>query len=236
MLAQIEFREGIEDAWADVAEFVPKLALAVAVFVIGWVLARVLQKVAHRVLEKLHFNSTATKAGISEPLARAGYPDAALVLSRVVFWAVILLVLKLTISAFGETEIQDALDSIVAFLPKFFAALLIVVVAGAVATRVREAVNSATSEQAYGQTMARASGGAVWFVGIFAALNQIEVAQDIVNILFIAVVATIGLTIVVKFGVGGIKSAQENIWPAIYSRAAAPSADEATDSGESADG
>ena len=46
-------------------------------------------------------------------------------------------------------------------------------------------------------------------------------------------VSTLGLTVVVKFGVGGIKAVQENIWPAIYSRAV-PAADESSD-GESAD-
>ena len=232
MLAQIEFRQGMEDAWATIAEFVPKLALALAVFVIGWVVARLFQKLAHRVLLKLQFNKTAARAGFTEPLERAGYTDAALLLSKVVFWAVILLVLQVAIGALGETEIQDALDGVVAFLPKFFAALLIVVVAGAIATRVREAVSRAEAAQAYGPMLGRAAGGAVWFVGIFAALNQIEVAQDIVNILFIAVVATVGLTVVVKFGIGGIKSAQENIWPAIYSRSGA----DKSDGGESADG
>ena len=233
MLAQIEFRQGMEDAWATIAEFVPKIALALAVFIVGWVVARLFQKLAHRVLLKLQFNKTAARAGFTEPLTRAGYPDAALLLSKVVFWAVILLVLQVAIGALGETEIQDALDGVVAFLPKFFAALLIVVVAGAIATRVREAVSRAEAAQAYGPMLGRAAGGAVWFVGIFAALNQIEVAQDIVNILFIAVVATVGLTVVVKFGVGGIKTAQENIWPAIYSRsgsgAGEPAGDESSD-------
>ena len=106
--------------------------------------------------------------------------------------------------------------------------VLIIVVAGAIATRVREAVSRAEAAQAYGPMLGRAAGGAVWFVGIFAALNQIEVAQDIVNILFIAVVATVGLTVVIKFGVGGIKSAQDSIWPAIYSRSGS-GADESTD-------
>ena len=32
----ISFSEGIEDAWSDVAQFVPKLVAALAILLVGW--------------------------------------------------------------------------------------------------------------------------------------------------------------------------------------------------------
>ncbi|MFQ5967412.1 MAG: hypothetical protein ACE5MI_07360 [Acidimicrobiia bacterium] len=45
--------------------------------------------------------------------------------------------------------------------------------------------------------------------GFIAAFNTLNLAEELVNTLFIGLVATIGVTLAVAFGVGGIKSAEE---------------------------
>ena len=53
-------------------------------------------------------------------------------------------------------------------------------------------------------------------IGVFAALDQIEVATDIVNTLFTTIVGALGFILVIKFGVGGIWAARDRFWPAVY--------------------
>ncbi len=218
VLAEITFSDGIEEAWTDVATFVPKLAGALAIFVIGWFVARVIAKIAHRVLTKVRFDTAVDRAGLGAPLERSGYADSGLLLSKIIYWAVMILVLQLAIDSFGDSAIQDALDSLVSFLPNLFIAIIIVVLAGAFATRVGELIRDTLSAQSYGSWVATTASGAVWLVGLFAALNQIEIAQQILTTLFTAIVGTVALTIVIMFGVGGIQSAREEFWPNVFSR------------------
>lgn len=220
MLA-IDFETGIEDAWANVAEFVPKLAAALAVFLVGWIVARVIRTAVTKLLKKVRFDVAVDKSGLGAPLEKAGWKDSGRLLAQIIYYAVLLLTLQLAVDTFGDSAIQDALDGMVAFLPKLFVAIIIIVLAGAIASRVRELVADSLTATDFGDTVARIGSALVWTIGIFAAANQIEVAEDIVRTLFTAIVATIALMMIIMiimFGVGGIKAAQDEFWPNVFAR------------------
>lgn len=225
MLA-ISYTEGIENAWNNVAEFVPKFVAAVIIFLIGWFIAKVIRNIAIRILKAVQFDRWVDDAGIGAPIERAGYPDSGVLLANIIYWAVLLLTLQMAVDTFGDSAIQDALDGIVAFLPRLIVAIVIIVITGAIATKVRELVGGVTGGLDYGNALARIAAVAVWIVGIFAALNQIQVAEDIVNTLFSGIVATIGLILVVMFGVGGINAARDRFWPAVFDKVSGSKADD----------
>ena len=105
---------------------------------------------------------------------------------------------------------------------------MIIVVVGAIASRVAGLVSELLADQNYGTTVSRAAGGAIWVVGIFAALDQIEIADDVLNVLLIGLVSTIGLTVAVMFGISGIQAARDRFWPAVFDRFSQNNATEAT--------
>lgn len=211
-------RRPIEEALSDVATFIPKLLGAVLVLVIGWLLARAIQKVVHTILNKVRFDALVDRSGLGAAIERAGYPDSGLLLAKIVYYAILLLALQIAIGVFGDSAVQDALDAVVALLPKIFVAVVIVLIAGAIASRVKDIVVGSAGGLAYGDTLAKAASAAIWVTGIFAALSQIEIAEDIVNSLFTIVVGSIAAIVVIKFGVGGIWAARDRFWPAVYDR------------------
>ena len=216
VLAEINWREGVEDAWSDLVGFAPRLIAALAVLLAGWIIASIIRRVLERVLNKVRFPELMERSGLHIPLARVGFKEPSRVLATIIYWAAMLLVFQLAIDTFGESAIQDALDDLVGFLPSLFISIVIVVVTGAIATRVAELVRNSLSAQSYGRSLSRIAGGAIWVVGLFAALNQVEIAEDILTVLFIGVVATAGLVIVVMFGVSGIQAARERFWPGVF--------------------
>ncbi len=217
MLA-ITFRQGIEDAWSNVAQFIPKLVGALIILLIGLWVARIIRKIVHRVLTRLRFDQVVDRSGLGGYLERAGYADSALLLAKVVYYGVVLIVLKLAIGAFGQSDIQDALDSMLAFIPKIFVALIIVVITGAVANGVRNMVSPAVAHLDYGKAITRVVVAAIWTIGVFAALDQIQIAQDIVDTLFKTLVASLGAILVIMFGVGGVWAARDRFWPRVFDR------------------
>lgn len=215
MLA-VEWSQGIEDAWSDLASFVPKLVAAIVVFVIGWFVARFIRKLIERVLTKIRFDSYVDKAGIGGPVERAGYPDSGKLLAKLLYYGMMLIVLQLTVGVFGDSAVNEAFDGLIAFIPKLFIALIIVVITGAVANTVRSLVQPAVAHLDAGPFVAKAAFVAIWVIGGFAAFDQLDVASDTVDTLFQTLAYSLGLILVIKFGVGGIWAARDRFWPSVY--------------------
>lgn len=215
MLA-VSFSQGIEDAWSDIAGFVPKLVAALAILLVGFFVAKAIRRIVHQALTKIGFDGVVDKSGLGGYLERAGYADSGLLLAKIVYFAVMIIVLQLAIGAFGDNAVQDVLNDLLGFIPKLFVALIIVVLTGAVANAVRGFVAPAVAHLSYGNSITQAVTVAIWVIGGFAALDQIEIAQDIVDTLFTTVAASLGAIIVIKFGVGGIWAARDRFWPAVY--------------------
>ena len=63
MLAAVEWSRGVEDAWTNVAAFVPKFAAFLLVLVVGIFVAKALARAADKVLERVGFEEGWSAAG-----------------------------------------------------------------------------------------------------------------------------------------------------------------------------
>ena len=200
-LAAVDFGRGVSDAWARIATFVPKLLLCLAILVIGYLVAKSLSKITNRVLIRTGFDRAAERGGVTRVLARSRYDPRGLV-TKLVYYAILLITLQIAFGIWGPNRVSELLDGIVSFLPKAAVAIIIVVVSAAIARVVRDLVSAVLAALSYGQLLANIASGAVLFLGIIAALEQIEVATAVTTPVLIAVLATIGGTIVVGVGCG----------------------------------
>jgi len=57
-----------------------------------------------------------------------------------------------------------------------------------------------------------------------AALDQVEIASDIVDTLFTVVLSSLAGILVIKFGIGGIWAARDRFWPGVYDKVGAATA------------
>lgn len=219
IVAQIveETRGGLERAWNAILEFLPKLGAFLLILIIGYIVAKVLASLLSRLLHRVGFNRLVERGGVKAALDQSRL-DAADILSRIVFWVVFLFVLQLAFGVFGPNPISTLLTGIIAFLPKLFIALVIVVITSAVATAVRDIIMSAMGGLNYGRVVAMAAMILIWFIGLSAALNQVEIAPEIVNGLFYAVLALIVGVAIVAIGGGGIQPMRQR-WERALNRA-----------------
>ncbi|MBM7369449.1 mechanosensitive ion channel family protein [Gordonia hydrophobica] len=206
----IDYGAGISDAWSSIAKFVPKLAAFLVILIIGWIIAKVLAKVVTVILRKVGFDRLAERSGVSRALAKSEY-DASSLLAKIVYYAVLLITLQLAIGAFGPNPISDLLTKFVAWLPKLFVAIIIIVIAAAIAQAVREIIRNALSGASYGQLVATIASVFILGAGIIAALNQIGVATTVTTPILVAVLATLGGVIVVGVG-GGLVKPMQSRW------------------------
>ncbi|MGI9051413.1 MAG: mechanosensitive ion channel family protein [Ilumatobacteraceae bacterium] len=137
----VEWSQGIEDAWSDIASFVPKLFGFLVILIVGYFVAKFIGKAANAILERVGFDRAVERGGIKKALDRTKY-DASDLLGKIIFYALFLIVLQMAFGVFGPNPVSDLLEGVIGYLPKVIAAILIIVVAAAIAAAVRELIDA----------------------------------------------------------------------------------------------
>jgi cation transport ATPase len=208
VLAAVDLEGGLESAWESILTFVPKLLGFLLILGIGYFLAKALEKVLDSILERVGFDRLVERGGIQRALSRSKL-DASSILARIVFYVAFLFVLQLAFGLFGPNPISDLLAGIIAFLPNLFVAVVIVVITAAVATAAKSLIESVLGGLSYGRILSVVAAAAIWVIGIAAALNQVNIAPEIVNGLFYAMLALVVGVGIVAIGGGGIQPMRE---------------------------
>jgi len=203
----IEYRRGFENAWSNVATFLPKLVAAIVIILVGLFVARLAASLLNKVLERVGFDRAVERGGIRQLLARSKY-DASDILARLVFWTLVLITLQLAFGVFGSNPVSDLLEGLIAYLPNVVVAIIIVVVAGVVARAVKDLLTSLLGAIEGGRFIATAASVAILVFGVFAALDQLKIAPRIVTGLWYALLAIVVGSAVVAIGGGGIRTMQ----------------------------
>ena len=211
------FGDAVGDAFRSVMLFLPKAVAFVAILVAGWLIAKAVLKLVDKVLERVHFDRAVERGGIKTALARSKY-DASDLVAKLAYYAVLLVTLQLAFGIWGPNPISDLIAMVVAWLPRAFVAIVIVVVAAAIARAVKDIISSALGGLSYGRVLANLASVFILGLGVIAALNQIGVATAVTTPVLIAVLATVGGILVVGVG-GGLVRPMQSRWESWLTRA-----------------
>ncbi len=207
MLAQVDIEGGLEEAWADVVTFAPKLLGFFVILLIGFFIAKALSKVAGALLERVGFDALVERGAMRQAFERSK-TDASDVIGVVVFWLVFLVALQLAFGIWGPNPISELLEGLITYLPNVIVAVVILVIAAVLAKALTDVLEPTLGAVRGGSFIAKGAGMAILVVGVFAALDQLQVAPNIVNGLFYALLVMVVGSAVVAFGVGGIPIAR----------------------------
>ncbi|MEU0154053.1 mechanosensitive ion channel family protein [Micromonospora fulviviridis] len=211
------FGDAVGDAFRSVMLFLPKAVAFIAILVAGWLIAKAVLKIVDKVLERVHFDRAVERGGIKTALARSKY-DASDIVAKLAYYGVLLVTLQLAFGIWGPNPISDLIHGVVAWLPRAFVAIVIVVVAAAIAKAVKDIISSALGGLSYGRVLANIASVFILGLGIIAALNQIGVATTVTTPVLIAVLATVGGILVVGVG-GGLVRPMQSRWENWLARA-----------------
>lgn len=229
LVAQVDFGDTFANAWARVVDLTPKILLFLVILVVGWIVARALSSLLDTLLEKVGFDRWVERGGVRRVLGGTDI-DASDLLAKVVFYALVLIVLQLAFGVFGPNPVSDLIEGIIAYLPNIFVAILIMVVAAYLAAAVRDIVRGVIGGTRMGRFLATGAYVAVLVIGIFAALTQLRIAPAIVVGLFYALLAIVVGSTIVAVGGGGIAPMRSRIenWLDTAEEEAARTADQAS--------
>ena len=208
MVADIDIQSGLQSAWQHVATIVPKLLGFFLILLIGWFIAKALSKLTNSLLERVGFDDWVERGSLKQAFARNN-TDASDLVAVLVFWTVFLITLQLAFGIWGPNPISDLLHGLIAYIPRIVVAVVILVIAAAVARVLTDVLRPMLGAVEGGDWIARAAGIAVLVIGVFAALDELQIAPAIVVGLFYALLAVIVGSLIVAFGGGGIPVARE---------------------------
>ncbi len=186
--------------------FIPKLIGFLIILLVGWIVASALSKALTWLLKKVGFERMATRVGLTRLEQQMGVSlNTAEILGKVLYWFVFLIFLVSAVDALGLTTVSNILTQVIAYIPNVFVAILVLFLGTLVATFMADIVRGATSSARIGNpgvfaTIARYA--ILGFAGL-VALEQLQIAPALLNILFTAIVGAAALAFGLAFGLGG---------------------------------
>ncbi|WP_433392545.1 mechanosensitive ion channel family protein [Micromonospora sp. KLBMP9576] len=207
---QVDIGDAVADMWRSVLLFIPRAIAFIAILVVGWLIAKAVLKIVDAVLERVNFDRAVERGGIKRALERTKY-DASDILAKLAYYAVLLFTLQFAFGVWGPNAISDLIGGVVAWLPRAFVAIIVVVVAAAIANAVRDIVTGALGGLSYGKILADLTAIFIIALGVIAALNQVGIATTVTTRVLIAVLATVAGILIVGVG-GGLVRPMQNRW------------------------
>ena len=185
---------------------IPRVIGFLVILVIGWLIAGLLAAAVAALLRAVRFNDLAQRSGLAGFVHNMGVrTDPAGVLADIVKWFVRLIVLVVAFDALGLPAVSSILQQFLLWIPNLVVAVVVLVIAGLAANALGDLIRGSAAQAGFDNpdlfaTIARV---AIWGFGIVIAVNQIGIAQTLVNTLFMGLVGALALAIGLAFGLGG---------------------------------
>lgn len=203
----------------QVGAFLPRLALAIAVLIAGWLVAKVVRFAVVKALRAINFNVLTERAGMDGFLKQGGIEqDTTDIFGVLVYWLVIFAALVVACNSLGLTYITDLLGQVVVFVPKVLVALVILAfgayfaafIGGTVVTYCR---NVGIQD---GDLLGRIAQYAIIVFVVLIALEQMGIGGATIRHSFLIILGGVVLALALAFGIGGRDWAAallERWWP-----------------------
>ena len=200
----------VSDLITSIANFLPNLIAAIIIFLIGVLIAAILRNILVRILEGVNFEKLLTNTGIPEALRKADSKlTVTTVLGELVRWVTVLVFLVPAIDRLGLTQLDSILRGLINYLPNVIAAVIIITVGSILAKLAKDFVTVSASP--VGPQTAKVIGQiARWAIitfAVLAAMSQLGVARNLIEILFTGFVAMVAIAGGLAFGLGGQNAA-----------------------------
>jgi len=192
----------------QLGEFMPKLLLAIVILVAGWLIAKFLLFAVIKGLKLINFNVVTEKAGIDKFLKQGGIAKTTIdILGILIYWLAILFTLLIAFETLGLTVVSDLFTQITLFVPNVIVAVIILAIGLYFARFVGDSVVAYSKNIGLedAELLGRVCRYGIMVFVVVIALDQVDVAADIVRWTFFIVIAGIVFALALAFGLGGQK-------------------------------
>jgi len=200
------------EIWFRLIEAVPGILGAVLILLLGFFIVKALGKVIAKLAQKLYLDKAMEVAGVKKVLDKTGLKiTVSQILGLLFTWFFYAVILVAAADVMGLAQVSEYLNQVVLYLPNIIIATVILIlgliIANFLLTLVKETARAANLPSA--DTLARLAQVAVIVFSVMAALIQLGVAKELIQILFTGMVFMVALAGGLAFGLAGKDRAKE---------------------------
>jgi small-conductance mechanosensitive channel len=207
-------------AFSQITAQAPNVIAMVVVLVIGYFVAKVLDRAVSALCQSLGLQSAAERTGLSASMKQVGISSSApAVVGRIVFWLTMCIFLSAAFRILNLTGVSDAVDGLVGYVPKLLIATAIVIVGLLVATFIRGVV--ATSADRVGISYAEHLANGCYYIlalmTFLAAAEKLDLNFKLFEQMILIGFSALALGFGLALGLGG-KEVMGGILAGYYTR------------------
>lgn len=198
----------------DLGAFLPKLIGAVAILIVGWLVAKLLHFVVVRGLKGMQFHALMESAGVDDFLKKGGVRKSTVdVLGVMVYWLVVLMTLLTTFNMLGLTALSTLFHRVAEFVPSVIVATLTLTIGLYFARFVANAVTAYTRNVGMvdADLVGRLTRWAITAFVVVLAVGQFNIPDRIFESMLLMMFGGAVLALALAFGFGGQKWAADKI-------------------------
>lgn len=200
-----ELSQATHEVVQEFAHLLPRVLVMLIIVCAGWLVAYLVKAMLRSALRLLKFDRLSEDAGAAQLLNKAALPSSTELLSRLVFWVVLLGFILLGINALGVIALEDDIARFFLFLPRLFVAVLILFF-GMFASNFlsRATLLAAVNANFRSARMLSYSARVVIVVlAVSMAFEELGIAENTILAAFSIVFGALMLGLAIAFGMGG---------------------------------
>jgi hypothetical protein len=204
----VDVEQSLQTAIDDVGEFLPKLVGAVAILLVGWLLALLVRGLLTRALTQAGLDRAIGRHGgvnVIEQISPGG--SVSRLLAVIAFWLLLIGAFALALESLDIEEVTNVVGDVYDYIPNLLAALAIFLGAGLVSAGVAGFARRTLGEGPTASIVRSAAPTVVWLIATFMILNELRIATEIVTITYAALVGALAVGMALAFGLGGRETA-----------------------------
>jgi hypothetical protein len=197
--------EPVRGLLLQIGAFLPRLALAAVVLLVGWLLAKAVRLGVVKALRALNFHVLTERAGIDSFVQQGGSErDTTDLFGWLAYALVILASLIIASNSLGLSQVTDLLGKVVLFLPRVLVGLLVVVFGSYFARFVGGAVRGYCKrvDISDGELLGRLAQYGIMVFVVLLAIDHLDIGGGLIQQTFLILLAGVVFAGALALGLG----------------------------------
>jgi hypothetical protein len=202
-----------------ISSAIPIFLGALFILIVGWLLARVLSILLKKILEKTKIDEWAKRINLGEVTGEAMTIKPSKVLSKILFWVIILIFFVATAERLGLQIVVNQLTMLINYIPQLLVSVFIFSIGVYIATFIRDAISTATSSlgMSSGKLISKVVFYFLLIIISITALDQAGIDTTIISSNITLIIGAILLAGSIAYGFAA-KGIMSNILATFYAK------------------
>ncbi len=190
----------------ETGSYMPRLAVALLVLAVGWLIAKALRLGVVKALRALNFHILTQRSGVDGFLQQGGtQKDMTAIVGWLAYVAAMLGALAVASDGLGLIQVTDLIERVLLFLPRLLVALMVIVFGSYFARFARDAVSGYLQGAGIGdsQTIGRLAQYAAMIFVVLLAVDHLNIGGGLIQQTFLILLMGVVLGLALAFGLGG---------------------------------